>query len=105
MMQAGKLDRTVTIQREFETVDDYGKKSSAWTNLAAVRASLDTFMSNEAAQEFGENTRALVTFTIRYLTGLKTADRVLHDGTAYDIVHIAEIGRQRGLTLYCESTR
>lgn len=105
MMQAGKLDRSIELQREVETVDDYGQKSSAWTTFATVRAKLDTFISKEQAQDFGENTRALVMFTIRHVTGLTTGDRVLYEGTAFDIVHIAEIGRRRGLELRCEATR
>lgn len=105
MIQAGKLDRSIELQREVETVDDYGQKSSAWTTLTTVRTGLKQRTTREFMQGFGENETAATVFLIRYFAGLTTNDRVLFEGEGYDIKEIAEIGRRQGLELRCEVTR
>lgn len=98
-MRAGKLDRTIAIERKSETVSDSGSAVTAWTNVASARAEIVRQSSDEYSTGFGEAETGTVIFRIRYLGGVTTADRITFDGTAYNIKEIAEIGRRRGLEL------
>jgi SPP1 family predicted phage head-tail adaptor len=98
-MRAGKLDRTITLERKSETVSDSGAIVPAWTNIATVRAQIVTQSAVEFLTGFGEAESGTIVFRIRYLPGITTADRVSYAGQAYNIKEITEIGRRRGLEL------
>ncbi len=98
-MRAGKLDRTIAIERQAETVMPSGSVVTAWTNFATVRAEIVKQSASEFLTGFGEAESGSVIFRIRYLAGITTADRITYEGTAYNITEIAEIGRRRGLEL------
>lgn len=97
-MRAGKLDRTITIQRRTETKDG-PRVVTAWTNLATVRAEIVQQSANEFLTGFGEAENGTMIFRMRYLAGITTADRVVYEGRAHDLKEIVEIGRRRGLEL------
>lgn len=98
-MRAGKLDRTITIERQTETVTASGSVVTAWTIFATVRAEIVQQSASEFLTGFGEAETGTVIFRIRYLASITTADRITYEGTAYNIKEIAEIGRRRGLEL------
>lgn len=98
-MRAGKLDRTIAIERKTETITPSGGVVTAWTNLATVRAEIVQQSASEFLTGFGEAETGTVVFRVRYLADLTTADRITYEGTAYDLKEIAEIGRRRGLEL------
>jgi SPP1 family predicted phage head-tail adaptor len=104
-MQAGKLDRTITLQRKAETVSATGATVTAWTTLATVRAEIVTASTSEFLTDFGEAENDDSTFRIRYLAGITTADRIVYEGKAFNIKKIVEIGRRRGLELRAVATR
>lgn len=99
MIRAGKLDRQIALERKSETVSVSGTVVSAWTQIATVRAELVQQGTEEALTGYGEAERGNLVFRIRYLAGITTADRVIFEGTTYDIDEIAELGRKRGLEL------
>lgn len=103
-MRAGKLDRTITIERLTETVTPTGAVITAWTNLATVRAEIVTQSASEFLTGFGEAEAGTIVFRIRYLAGITTADRVSCAGQVYDLKEVAEIGRRRGLELRAVAT-
>jgi SPP1 family predicted phage head-tail adaptor len=103
-MRAGKLDRTITIQRQTETVSASGAVASAWTNLATVRAEMVQLSAGEFLASFGEADTTAIVFRVRYLAGIKNEDRVSYEGQFYDLKQVAEIGRRRVLELHCERT-
>ncbi|KRB31715.1 head-tail adaptor protein [Mesorhizobium sp. Root172] len=105
-MRAGKLDRTISLQRAVETVAPSGAVSSAWVTLATVRAELLQATADEAAAGYGEAETVSRVYRIRWLPNVEitAADRVL-DGAAYGIKDVVEIGRRRGLELRCERIR
>ncbi len=101
-MRAGKLDRTVTIEREVLSVE-LGDAFSSWLIVTTVRAELIQASANEAATGYGEAETDSCTFRIRWPSyEITTANRVSLDGVAYNIKRIVEIGRRRGLELTCE---
>lgn len=101
MIRAGKLDRQIALERKSETVSVSGAISKVWAPIATVRAELVQQGTEEALVGYGEAERGNLVFRIRYLAGISTADRVIFEGTAYDIDEIAELGRKRGLELHC----
>ena len=101
MIQSGKLDRQVLIEREFEEVAPSGAVSKVWAAVATVRAQRVQQTAKEYLSGFGEADAGGAVFRIRYLAGIATADRVTCDGVTYDIDEIAELGRKRGLDLRC----
>lgn len=100
-MRAGKLDKTITLQRFTTTVDDYGTPVETWTTLATVRAQVIQASTEEFMRAFGASTETAVIFRIRFLDGVTLADRVDHAGKLYDIKETKEIGRRQGLDLRC----
>lgn len=100
-MRAGKLDRTITIQRASVTDDDYGAPQEAWATVATVRAQLIQSTAKEFIRDYGAAGVTTCVFRIRYLAGVTLADRVGYDGKTYDVKEITEIGRRRGLELRC----
>lgn len=104
-MRAGKLDRTIAVERKTETVTPSGSVVTAWTNLATVRAEIVQQSASEFLTGFGEAEAGTVIFRIRYLPDITTADRVTYAGQVYDLKEIVEIGRRRGLELRATATR
>ena len=98
-MRAGKLDRTIAIERQTEIVAPSGSVSNDWTNVATVRAEIVTQSATEFLTGFGEAENGSVVFRVRYLPAITTADRVTYNDTVYDLKEITEIGRRRALEL------
>ena len=103
-MRAGKLDRTITLERFTQTVSDTGSVSNDWTAIGSPRAEIVQQSATEFLTGYGEAENGSVIFRIRYLPGITTADRVSFNGTAYDMKEITEIGRRRGLELRAVAT-
>jgi len=102
-MRAGKLDRTITIQRPTETKNG-PHVVTAWTNIATVRAEIVTQTASEFLTGFGEAESGTIIFRVRFVAGITTADRITYAGTAYDLKEIVEIGRRSGLELRAVAT-
>lgn len=103
-MRAGKLDRTIIIERETETVSPSGTVVTAWSNIATVRAEIVTQSASEFLTGYGEAEAGTILFRIRYLADITTADRITYAGTDYNIKEVVEIGRRRGLELRAVAT-
>lgn len=100
-MRAGKLDKTITIERHAITVDDYGTQTEGWSQIATVRAQLVQSSTEEFIRSFGSTGETAVIFRIRHRDGLKVADRVTNQGQVFDVKEIKELGRREGLELRC----
>jgi len=103
-MQAGKLDRRITLQGATESQSDSGEIIYTWGNVATVWAELVSAKGNERfanAQLIG---KAITTFRFRYSTATKvitTKHRVVYDGREYDIVDVREPKRRETLEIDC----
>lgn len=100
-MRAGKLDKTIVIERHAVTVDDYGTQTEGWTEIASVRAQLVQSTTEEFMRSFGSTGETAVIFRIRHRDGFKVSDRVTMQGQAFDVKEIKELGRREGLELRC----
>lgn len=103
-MQAGNLDRRITIQRYSETGQDgAGNQTLEWADLSTVRAG----MRQESGREFfaygATNAERKVVFTIRP-TDVSTEDRIVYDGQEHEIHSVRELGRNEGLELHTTAT-
>lgn len=106
-MRAGSLSRSITLQRcSLETKGPTGAVTPVWSNFATgVRAERIDERADETPRTFGEAEKITITFRVRYIGNLTTADRVIYEGAVFDLVGITEIGRRRGLELRCERAR
>lgn len=101
-MQAGRLDRRVTLQRATLGVDAFNETTEAWADLATLWAEAapvsdrERFVAAEIAAEITHR------FRIRRAAAwadLGPADRLLFEGRTYDIRAVKEIGRGEGLEI------
>lgn|SRR5574337_65813 len=95
-MNAGKMDRRITLQRKSEAQDSFGEAIGTWTDIATVWAEVAPLTGKErwAAQQVKAEADTL--FRIHYLPGLTPLDRVLYNGKTYDVYSVIEIGRRKG---------
>jgi len=101
-MRSGRLDRSITIQRQTETVTASGAVTSTWATVANVRAEIVQLSASEFLSAFGEADTKAIVFRIRFVTGITNGDRVTYEGQTYDLKQVVEIGRRRVLELHCE---
>lgn len=102
MISAGKLDRTIRIERAHRVIGAAGRESVAWTAVATVRAERLQTDAVEVAGAHGITSTDSLAFRLRHLAGITPADRVVFDGRAFNIRSVKEIGRRRALELTCE---
>lgn len=98
-MRAGKLQKTITIERFSSVVDEFGTVVETWTPVATVRAELIQSTVQEFMQAYGVTEDTVAIFRIRYMDGITLADRVTYQGRAYDLKEVKELGRRQGLEL------
>ncbi len=99
VINSGKLDRQIIIQRQTETVLPSGAVTKTWADVATVRAEIVQQSTDEYLSGYGAAEQGNIVFRIRYLAGITTADRVIYNGAAHDLNRIVELGRRRGLEL------
>jgi SPP1 family predicted phage head-tail adaptor len=98
-MQAGRLDRRITIEQKAVTRGPSGTEKKTWTTLAKVSAEVRPKTGREvftAGQVAGE---ADTLFRIRWRTNVTVENRIVFDGRKYDITSVAEMGRRQGLEI------
>ncbi|CAD7026548.1 head-tail adaptor protein [Pseudorhizobium endolithicum] len=105
MLNIGKLDRRITIERETETVKPSGSVVKVWTPVATVWSEVLQQSASEFFTGFGEAETGTMIFRVRYLPGIKTADRVAYDGQHYGLKEIKTLGRRDALELRGEALR
>lgn len=93
MLNIGKLNRRITIERKTETVKPSGSVVKVWTPIASVWAEVLQQSATEFFTGYGEAEAGTIIFRIRYRNGITTADRVTYKGANYNLKEIKEIGR------------
>jgi SPP1 family predicted phage head-tail adaptor len=101
-MRAGKLDRTIRIDRySAGTPDDFGTVTPGYTALATLRAQIVQASTEEFIQAYGASDETVIIFRTRWLDGVTLADRVHYEGGYFNIKELKEIGRRKGMDLRC----
>lgn len=99
-MDAGALDRLVTIQRATYVQNEYGEEIATWGDLATVYAEVRQRNGREFFAAASTQAEKLVVFFIRYIPGLTVLDRVSYSGSLHNIQEVREIGRGDGIELH-----
>lgn len=87
-MEAGKLNRQVTIQSRDSGTDDAGQPVQTWTDHATVWADIRT-QGGIATLRGGVATDVSgYSIRIRYRTDVTAGMRVVCDSVAYDVKHV-----------------
>ena len=96
----GVMDREVTIQRRTLEENAFAERVEVFTDLLTVWAAVEYPISRQDEQiADGLNlTTSPVNFTIRD-TDITVKDRIVYDGDNYDIINIAQIGRNDRLKI------
>jgi SPP1 family predicted phage head-tail adaptor len=109
-MQAGKLDRKISIERRTDTRDAYGQPIPTWERIGLTRSARRFPVAGD--ERFSSDqfiAREQIEFTIRWasdLSDLNSKDRVVYPATTspidseiYEIIAVHEIGRREGLKI------
>lgn len=101
-LQAGALDRRITIQSKTVAPDEFGEPIETWSDLAALWAEVVPLGGREAfeARQVGAEQRTR--FRIRHRTDVLREMRLLYDGDVYDIEAAEEdrrFGRREALLI------
>lgn len=100
MPGAGELDRRITVQRSTSTPDAFNEPIETWSDLTTVWARRQDVSDGErfAAGQVGSS--LLTRFVVRSSSvsrSITPVDRILHDGTIWNILGAKETadGRNR----------
>lgn len=102
-MKAGTLDRRIVIEYATTVRDAVGQEIETWADFASVWASRNDVRGTErfsAEQPFAARTAR---YRLRYVAGITEEMRIVDDGVTYDIIGIADNGRQGWVELTAEA--
>lgn len=96
-MEAGKLDRRISIERATETTDAVGGVVQSWLPVWSGISASATPISDGERWRAGEVAAHVdMRFQIRWGFGAEVTDRIVYDGRIYEIEGVKEIGRREG---------
>jgi head-tail adaptor len=95
-MQAGRLDRRITIEQLSQSRNSSGILEETPSTFATVWAGKDDRSARTQFADQIEQGRVETVWRIRDLPGLDHTMRIVYDGVVYDIRGIREIGRGEG---------
>ena len=100
-MRAGKLDKSISIERLVTSIDEFGVAREAWTPIRTLKAQIVQASSEEFLRSAGEGAESVMIFRIRYVAGMTPANHRIRytEELTLDIKEIKEIGRRRGLEI------
>lgn len=108
MLESGRLNRRITIQRRGPEQDEAGQPIDGWVEVAKPWAWIKGQTGMGVGRQMaGEGTVAtslnVYSFRIRYRPAITDAMRVLYDGRVYDIKHVRhDLAGREWTDLVCE---
>lgn len=106
LLDAGKLDRRIRIERAAVTTDGRGVEQRAWTPLATVWAQRLPQRALESWKASGTAAELETAWRIRWssqVADVSPEDRVAFGDQAMAILGVTEIGRREGLEIVTKS--
>ena len=102
-MQIGKLRHRITLQKQVNTVNDYGAAVTTWKNVATVWADVRPLSGREYFSAQQVQSEVTTQIWLRYLDGIMPTMRVNHNGKHYEILSVLNTnGRNTSLQLMCK---
>lgn len=98
-MEVGALDRQIVIQQNTQSIGANGERTDSWSTFVTVWAGIEYGTGGEGYKANQLTASNDVSFVVRYYPGITERMRISYDSAYWDIVHIAEVGRQRFLVL------
>lgn len=101
-LQAGQLDRQITIQSATEAQATDGFPAKTWANIATdptVWAQVVPLRGRERFDAQQINAEVDTLFRTRWRSDLTEQMRIVYDSTPYDITALTEMGRRDGLEI------
>lgn len=98
-MQAGRMDRRITIQHVTETQNDYGEAEENWKNFVTCWAEVKPVRGKEFFEADQINARIDTIFRIRWADGISPKMRIIYNEQIYNIYSLVELGRRDGLEI------
>jgi SPP1 family predicted phage head-tail adaptor len=96
-----KMDAQILIQKlSTGQGADYGEATERWTDYATVWANVYSGSGRELEMARQISAEIDTQFQIRWIDGMRTTMRIIHEGRAYDIKRIQEIGRRDRLNIF-----
>lgn len=101
-MQAGELDRRITLKRASITRAPSGAEVKTWSTLKSLWASRRRASARETLASAEIAAAVTDVFEVRWGSAwadLSPTDRLVFEGRTYDIASVDEIGRREGLRI------
>lgn len=94
-MEAGKLNRRITIQRKTVTPDSYNQPIETWKDEFSLWAQVISSGGREyyAAQKLNASTE--IVFSVRYTTGIASTDRIKYGSRVFEILSVNDVNGMR----------
>jgi SPP1 family predicted phage head-tail adaptor len=104
MMNIGRLDHRVTIERFTATQNELGESAGTWAPMTTVWAAVEP-LGGRGYVGTAVLVKATTRVRLRYLPGLQIGDRVNHKGDTYSIqLVICPEREDHELVLMCRSS-
>lgn len=103
-MEAGRLDRRLTIESNEPIQDQFGSMTAAWLPFATVWGRVSPVSGTEPFKSDQVTAAAATKFRIRWIDGLTESMRIVYNGRNYNIKNIFEIGRREGFDVLAQFT-
>ena len=102
-MQAGRLNRRVTLQAPGTTTDEIGQPIPGWTDVATVWGDIRLKSGLESIKAGAPVSTVQASIRVRYRAGITAGMRVVHNLVAYNIVAVMpDVGGREFIDLACE---
>ena len=102
-IEAGSLDRRITIQQASDERNADGQMVRTWTDWARPWAQVSPIGWRDLLQAGSVEADRTTQFTIHWRPGVTRAMRILFDGEPYAIRSIVETGYRQGLEVTAQA--
>lgn len=101
-MNAGRLRDFIKVQQRSETQDEYGQPVDTWTDLFADYAEVIRLGGREFFSQARVAADVDTRVTIRYRAGIKAKQRIMFEGTTFDIQSVLPDQKRTQVEIYCK---
>ena len=104
MMQAGRLNRRVTLQAPGTATDEIGQPIPGWTDVATLWADIRMKSGLESIKAGASVSVVQASIRVRYRAGINAGMRVVHNLQVYEILAVQpDVGGREYVDLVCQS--